>query len=118
MSRHRDVEEVKTILGSVIAAVGASACCLGPVALSAIGAGAIGAAAVKLEPLRPVFLTITAALLGTAFFVTYRRAAPDQCGPGDSCAPSSKRTAKVVLWLATILVVLLVTFPYYINWLV
>jgi hypothetical protein len=51
---------MKTIVGSVIAAVGASACCLGPVVLSAMGAGALGAVAVNLEPLRPVLMVITA----------------------------------------------------------
>ena len=109
---------MKTLAASVIAAVGASACCLGPVVLSALGAGAVGAAAVKLEPLRPVFLAITAALLGTAFFFTYRRHSADQCAVDGSCAPSSTRAAKAVLWLAVIVVILLVTFPYYVNWLV
>lgn len=109
---------MKTIVGSVITAVAASACCLGPVVLSAVGAGALGAAAVKLEPLRPVFLALTAAFLVAGFVITYRRSPSEQCATDAACAPSSRRRAKVVLWLATIAVILLVAFPYYVNWLV
>ena len=102
---------MRTVIASVIAAAGASACCLGPFVLSAIGAGALGAAAVKLEPLRPLFLVITAGLLGAGFVVVYRAEASQQCAADGSCAPSSKRTAKIVLWLATIAVILLITCP-------
>lgn len=105
-------------MASVIAAVGASACCLGPVVLSALGAGALGAAAVKLEPLRPFFMAVAAVTLVAGFVVTYRRAPAEQCAPDGSCAPSSRRTAKIVLWLAAIAVILLVTFPYYVSWLI
>lgn len=109
---------MKTVVASVMTALGASACCLGPVVLSALGAGALGATAVKLEPLRPLLLIATAALLGGAFYFTYRQTPREQCSPDGSCAPHSNRTAKTVLWLATIIVILLVTFPYYVNWLV
>lgn len=59
---------MKTIVGSEITAVAASACCLGPVVLSAIGAGALGAAAVKLEALRPLFLAPQSHSLAPALF--------------------------------------------------
>lgn len=108
---------MKTVIGSVVAAVVASACCLGPVLLSALGAGALGAAAVGLEPYRPLLLGLTLVLLGGAFYVTYRSTG-EVCAADGSCAPSSKRTAKIVLWVAAVLVVLLATFPYYVGWLV
>jgi mercuric ion transport protein len=107
--------EMKTIIGSVVAAVGASACCLGPVVLSLVGAGALGATAARLEVYRPYFLGLTVMLLGAAFFFTYRPSRSN-CGP-DGCARSSRRTAKMVLWLVTVVVLLLVTFPYYVNYL-
>lgn len=108
---------MKTVVGSIAAAVGASACCLGPVLLSMIGAGALGAAAVRLEPLRPVFLAFTRALLLGGFYFTYRRPSAAACDPDGSCPPASSRKARVVLWIATVIVILLVTFPYYVNWL-
>jgi mercuric ion transport protein len=107
---------MKAVIGSVAAAVAASACCIGPVLLSAIGAGALGAASTRLEPYRPGFLALTAVLLGTAFVATYRRQ-PAACSNG-TCAPFSRRTAKIVLWLAVVLVGLLAAFPYYVNWLI
>jgi mercuric ion transport protein len=93
--------------------VAASACCVGPIALSLVGAGALGAAAASLEVYRPYFLGLTFALLGAAFFVTYRPARA-MCGPG-GCTRPSRRTAKILLWMATVVVGLLVTFAYYVN---
>lgn len=106
---------MKTIFGTIGAAVAASACCLGPVVFSAFGAGALGAAAVGLEPYRPIFLVLTAALLGGAFYTAYRR--KDGCADG-ACQPRSTRAARVVVWIVAVLVLLLVTFPYYIEYLV
>ena len=106
---------MKPIIGAVVAAVGASICCIGPVVLTALGAGALSAAAIKFEAYRPAFLIVTVAFLGAGFYRTYRPSAAESCAPDGTCQPSSRRVAKVVLWLATVLAILLVTFPYYIN---
>jgi mercuric ion transport protein len=106
---------MKTVVGAVAAAVAASACCLGPVLFATIGAGALGAASLRLEPYRPWFLALTVMLLGVAFATTYRRGQA-ACADG-TCAPSSRRTTKIVLWAAAVLVALLATFPYYSKWL-
>lgn len=106
---------MKTTVGSVVAATVASACCLGPVVLSALGAGALGATAVALQPYRPLFLGLTVALLGAGFYTTYRPATREVCQADGSCNASSRRTARILLWVATVLVVLLATFPYYVN---
>jgi mercuric ion transport protein len=109
---------MKAVVGSVVAAVAASACCLGPVLFSLVGAGALGAAAVKLEPYRPWFLGVTGLLLAAGFYTAYRTSrSADACAADGTCAPSSQRTAKILLWVATVLVVLLTVFPYYVNWL-
>lgn len=109
---------MKTAIASVLAAAGASICCIGPVVLSALGAGALGAAAAQFEAYRPMFLTVTVALLGAAFYMTYRPSAPENCGPDGTCRPASRRVAKIGLWVATLLVILLVTFPYYVEFFV
>lgn len=108
---------MKTMIATVVTAVGASACCIGPVVFSLAGAGALGAASSRLEFLRPVFLVLTAVLLGGAFFVTYRRPA-DSCEVGSSCPPASNRRNKLLLWAMTFVVVALSAFPYYIQWLI
>lgn len=107
---------MKAAIGSVIAAAGASACCVGPVVFSLVGAGALGAASMQLEPYRPWFLALTLALLGVAFVTAYRRQ-PAACADGN-CTPSSRRTAKAVLWVAVVLAVLLITFEYYVELLI
>lgn len=108
---------MKAVVGSVLAAVGASACCLGPVVLSLVGAGAFAATAARLEIYRAYFLILTFFLLGTAFYVTYRPAGT-ACRSDAACAPDSRRTAKITLWIVMVVVALLVTFPYYIGWFV
>ena len=56
---------------------------------------------------------ITAVLLGAAFYITYRR--PTRaCAPGEACEmPGASRIGRALLWLATVLILLASTFPYY-----
>jgi mercuric ion transport protein len=109
---------MKTLLTGIWAALAASACCIGPVLFSLIGAGALSAAAVKLEPYRPWLIGLTVILLGTAFYNVYR---PDtravRAGAEGACARSSKRSAKIFVWVAAIVAALLIAFPYYIGYL-
>lgn len=107
---------MKTIIASIVAAVAASACCLGPVVFSIVGAGALGATAVALEPLRPLLLVVTGALLVAGFYITYRRGPAQACGPGENCHPRANKMVRTLLWIAAAVVVLLVTFPYYVKW--
>ncbi|MBI4521498.1 MAG: hypothetical protein HY701_11730 [Gemmatimonadetes bacterium] len=74
-----------------------------------------GAASTRLEPYRPWFLGLTAMLLGAAFVGTYRRQ-PAACADG-SCAPASRRTARIVLWIAAVVVAVIATFPSWVTWL-
>jgi len=101
-----------TLVGSVVLGVLSSACCIGPLVFASLGiAGA--AAATRLEPLRPYLLVATYAVLGLAFYSTYR-AAPADCGPGEACEmPATNRAGRVALWTATVLVALATTFPIY-----
>jgi len=108
---------MKALVASVVAAVGAAVCCAGPVVAAVLGVGAIGAASRWFEPYQPWFLGLTVILLGMAFVSTYRRQPAAACADG-SCAPSSRRTAKIVLWVAAVVVGLLAAFPYYVEWFV
>jgi mercuric ion transport protein len=101
----------------VLTAAAASACCLGPVVLSAFGAGAPGAAASRWEPYRPFFIGLTLLLLGAGFGFAHRPSG-EACAPDGTCAPPSKRAMKIVWWIAAVLAVLLLAFPYYLGWLV
>ena len=95
-----------------LAAILASACCLGPLVLIALGfSGAWMSNLAALEPYRPIFLG--AALI--AMFFAYRRIfrTTQACEPGDVCAASQAKTSyKVIFWIVAALVVVALTFPY------
>lgn len=105
-----------TLMGSVVSGILASACCLGPLVLSMLGVS--GAAfAQKFEPLRPLFLALTYGLLGGAFYLTYRPAQA-ACGPGEVCEmPRANRLGRILLWVATMVVVIVTLFPLYAGYL-
>lgn len=108
--------ERATLAGSVVSGVLASACCIGPLVFALLGIS--GAAfAQRFEPFRPYLLFVTYALLGGAFYSTYR---PRQaaCGPDGACAmPHTNRLGKAMLWIATIVVILATAFPWYAQYL-
>lgn len=106
------------LFGSIVAATAASACCIGPVLFTLLGAGALGAAAAQMEVYRPLFLTAAVAMLGGAFYLAYRPAADGRCDAGGTCGPPQRRTVKTALWIAMVLVALLALFPYYVEFLV
>lgn len=100
-----------TLIGAVLSALLASACCLGPLLFALLGLSGAGLL-IKLEPLRPYFTVATLAALGAGFWFTYRKpraAEGDDCG----CAhPRSSRAGRILLWVATALVIGLWSFPY------
>ncbi len=99
--------------GSTLAAFVASLCCLGPLVLGGVGLGA--ALMATFAPLRPYFLALSGALLALGFYLVYRRPKPAETCEGQACAPDSRtrRMAKPLLWLATVLVAALTFFPVY-----
>ncbi len=109
---------MKSGIGAVFAAIVASGCCIGPVLFTAIGSGALAAASTQLTVVRPVFLGAALALLGGAFYRSYkpRHDGGPACVDG-SCPPQANRRARVLLWVTTIAVVLFAAFPYYAEYL-
>lgn len=99
------------LLGSVLAALGASACCAGPLLLVMLGAGGAWAARLRaLEPLRPLFLAVTLVLVGWAFYRLY--IAPRRCAPGQLCAaPGVLRRQRTLFWFTVTLIAALLLFP-------
>lgn len=100
---------------SIVTAFVASICCVGPLVFALLGLGGAGLL-VALEPYRPYFIVATFALLGMGFYLTYRKpkaVAPVAGGPECACpAPRASRAGKITLWVATVLVVAFLAFPY------
>lgn len=99
---------------SIVSAILASACCLGPLVLALLGLGGAGAL-VALKPYQPYFVALTVLLLGTGFYLTYRKPRPalaTEGSPECACpAPTTRRAGAITLWIATILVVSFLVFP-------
>jgi copper chaperone CopZ len=98
-------------VSSLVGAVLASACCLGPLLLGVIGMGSLGVAA-ALAPYRPWFLLLTLVLLGLGFFLAYCPIRGARCGPAGECIEPPNRTGqRAVLWTVTLLTVVLASYP-------
>ncbi len=98
--------------GGITAAVASALCCAGPLVAVALGLSGAGLAA-TFEPLRPFFVAGTVASLGFGFVVV-RQEERKACEPGTLCAsPVARRRMKRALWLATIIAIPLLTFPWW-----
>jgi mercuric ion transport protein len=86
--------------GSVLAAMGASSCCVLPLVLALIGvSGAWIGGLTALAPYQPAFLGLGALSVGSGFWRSYRLMQPVCDGP--QCGTSvSRRWARAGLWLA------------------
>jgi mercuric ion transport protein len=96
-----------------IAAVLASACCLGPLLLVTVGiSGAWIGNLTRLEPYRPIFIVIALVTLFFAWRNIYRPA--QACQPGEVCAvPQIRRLYNVLFWASVALTLLALVFPYF-----
>jgi len=107
------MKEKTLAIGSTLAALLASLCCLGPLLLGGAGLGAVLVA--TFAPLRPYFLTFSVILLARGFYLVYRKPKPTEACAGETCAPQSgtRRMAKPLLWIAALAVAVLAFFPSY-----
>lgn len=102
--------------GAVVSAILSSACCWLPLFLIGFGASAAGVAGF-FDAYRPYLLGATALLLASGFYFVYLR--KEKCGPGEACAvpnPRLQRLNKVMLWVATAVVVVFALFPKYVGY--
>lgn len=99
---------IKNVLaaGSLIGAVLASSCCIGPLLLLSLGiSGAWISNLTALASYQPLILTVTFLFLGAGFWKTYQKP-KIICEDGSYCASSiSDRVSKIALWLAVLLVI-------------
>lgn len=104
------------LVGGIVAALGASACCILPLALVALGLGGAWLSYARaLEPFRPIFGVVTLGLLGYAFWHLYLR--PRPCDD-EVCETGPSRRAQIIFWVVSLAAILLFSFPWYIDWLI
>ena len=100
-----------TVAGAVVSGLLASACCLGPLILAAIGIGGAGLLA-RFDAYRPIFTASTFGLLGAGFWLAYRK---PKAAAGDDCGcdfPKASKLGRALLWIAAAVAVGLWSFPY------
>ena len=103
------------LAASVLTALAASICCIGPIVAAFLGLTSF-AALVKYEPLRPLFTVMTFAFLGGSFYLAYRKPKA-ACEPGSACATNTlPRFTRLLLWSVTAIVAHVLTFPTWSNW--
>lgn len=97
-----------TLTGGIFAGLVASLCCIGPLVSLTLGLGSFAASA-WFAQWRPVFLGVTFALLGLAWYLTYRRPKME-CEDG-SCAQPPGRATRISLWLGTLVALAAAIYP-------
>ncbi|HXS53005.1 MAG TPA: mercuric transporter MerT family protein [Usitatibacter sp.] len=100
-----------SLVGGVLAAFGATACCFGPLLLVLLGAGGAWAGRLeRLEPLQPYFYGLTLVFVGFAFHRLY--IAPRRCVEGEACVASAVlRRQRIAFWAAVTLIAAMVASP-------
>jgi len=100
--------------GGIAAALGASACCILPLVLFALGIGGAWVSYLTaLHPFRPYFIAAAVLFVGIGFYKIYSKPKAEECAEGSFCArPDSDWINKIALWAAAALVGLAAVWPY------
>ena len=101
-----------SITAGVLAAIGASLCCVGPLALLGLGiSGAWIGTLAAFEPFRPVFIGATFVFLALAYRKLYR--VTQVCAPGTVCADAAVlQRQRSMFWLVSVLLLALLAIPW------
>ena len=101
-----------SLIAGVLAAIGASLCCVGPLVLLGMGiSGAWIGSLSALEPVRPLFMAVTLIFLGLAFRRLYLL--PQVCAPETPCAdPRTLARQRAIFWLVTTALLGLLAVPW------
>jgi mercuric ion transport protein len=103
--------EKSSLLAGVLAAIGASVCCVGPLVLLALGiSGSWIDSFSVMEPFRPAFIALTLLFLGLAFRKLYL--VPQPCDVGTSCAnPTVRKRQRITFWIVAVLLLGVLAVP-------
>ncbi len=116
MATEQEIPEKNTSwlgVGAILAAVGASVCCVGPLLLLSLGiGGAWMSTLTSMESIRPFFIVLTLIFIGLGYRKLYL--VPENCKEGEACSvPETKQKQRLIFWIGSILILLLLAFPWY-----
>jgi mercuric ion transport protein len=102
----------RALIASILAAIGASVCCVGQLVLLALGIGGTWVGSLTaMEPYRPFFIGLTLLFLGLAFRRLYL--VPQVCAPGTPCADlRTRERQRLTFWIVAVLLLGLLAAPW------
>jgi mercuric ion transport protein len=104
------------LLFAILAGIGASACCIGPLLLLSLGvSGAWIGNLTAMEPYSDYFSIATLLILALVFKKLY--ITPKKCKDDDICVnPKVLTNQRIIFWLVSIILVAMMSFPYYADY--
>ena len=103
----------QTLIASVLAGIGASLCCVAPLALLSLGIGGAWVATLTaFEPVRPAFIGMAFLFIVLTFRKLYLT--PQACEPGKPCADDDViHKQRFIFWIVTLPLLGLLAFPWF-----
>ena len=100
--------------GGLLGAIAASSCCVVPLVLFSLGVSGVWIGNLAaLAPYQPIFVVITLGFLGYGYYLVYSMPKATRSDNQACARRGPRRTVKIALWVATVLVAAAVAFPYY-----
>ena len=111
----QDAGSLKSPWAAGVAGVLVSLCCIGPLVLITIGLGGAWVSSLQMfEPLRPAFIGVAVVALAFAYRGIFKKPQVG-CAPGEVCAlPAVRLGYQVSFWVVAAIVLLGLTFPYFV----
>lgn len=105
-----------SLAAGILSAVGATACCFGPLLLVTLGLGGAWAARMEsLTALQPLFIGLTVFFMGFAFHRLYVK--PRQCAPREACeVPRVARRQRAAFWGVAAVIAVMTSFPLFASY--
>lgn len=105
--------ETTSITAGLVSAIGASTCCVLPLALVSVGLGGAWVSQLRaLERFAPLFIGGAIAAFAYAFYRLYLRPAPCAATTTAECAvPAGRRRQRIAFWTTLVTAKILIFFP-------
>ncbi len=100
--------------GGLLGAIATSSCCVVPLGLFSLGVSGVWIGNLAaLAPYQPIFVVVTLGFLGYGYYLVYRKPKAAHAENQACARQGPRRTVKIALWAATVLVAAAMAFPYY-----
>ncbi len=108
----------RSLLLAIVAGIGASACCIGPLLLLSLGMGGAWVGNLTaMEPYSGYFTAITLVILGVVYHKLY--ISPQKCEEDAICAnPKVLTNQRIIFWLVSFILITMMSFPYYAEYII